>query len=161
MYEAKAQSTNDALRLVEQAIAVDSQFSSAHGLKAVCHVFRKAQGWGAVEMAEAHGLQAASLAVETGKAGKAHAGVHLGHRGVDGAETPRLLEEDSDLSCSPTYREIRRCSHCRGERTFANVQCTRAPRRRPAFATYEGSVRPGQRSLPQGINQVVLVGEVT
>jgi TolB-like protein len=67
VYKATEESINDALLLTERAIAADRQFSSAYGLKAICHVTRKAQGWGPVEAAEAHGLQAARLAVETGK----------------------------------------------------------------------------------------------
>jgi adenylate cyclase len=67
LYEAKEVSITDALRLTEQAIAADRHFSSAYGLKAICHVQRKAQGWGSVKAAEVDGLQAARLAVETGK----------------------------------------------------------------------------------------------
>lgn len=66
LYEAKEGSITDALRLADQAIAADRQFSLAYGLKAICHVQRKAQGWGSVRAAEVDGLEAAQLAVETG-----------------------------------------------------------------------------------------------
>jgi TolB-like protein len=103
-YEAKEESINDALRLVEQAIAADRQFSSAHGLKAICHVQRKAQGWGAVEAAEAHGLQAARLAVETGRDGPialARGGLAMAYLG--GAHREGLAHVERALALNPNY----------------------------------------------------------
>ena len=104
VYEAKEEGISDALRLVEQAIAVDRQFSSAHGVKAICHVVRKAQGWGAVEAAEAQGLQAARLAVETGKddpIALARGGLAMAYLG--GNHREGLAHVERALALNPNY----------------------------------------------------------
>jgi adenylate cyclase len=44
--EAKGESINEALRLTEQAIVADRQFSSAYGVKAICHVQRMRRAGG-------------------------------------------------------------------------------------------------------------------
>jgi TolB-like protein/class 3 adenylate cyclase len=60
-------STNQALELLERAIAGDPQFSSAYGFVACVHWNRVTHGWGSISEAKACGYEAAKLAVELGK----------------------------------------------------------------------------------------------
>ena len=60
-------SVNQAVELLQRAIAADQLFSSAYGLLACAHWFRLASGWGSIEEAKTHGLAAAKKAVELGK----------------------------------------------------------------------------------------------
>jgi len=101
MYEAKEESISEALRLLDQANTADPNFSSAYGLKAICHVSRKAQGWGSVEMAEMQGLQAAKLAIETGRddpIALARGGLALAYLGGDHHEGLAHVERAMTLN---------------------------------------------------------------
>jgi tetratricopeptide (TPR) repeat protein len=60
-------SINQALELLDRAIAADQQFSSAYGSVANAHWNRMINGWGSIAEAKAHGFEAAKLAVEIGK----------------------------------------------------------------------------------------------
>ncbi len=103
-YEAKEESVNDALRLVEQAIVTDRDFSSAHGLKALCQAHRKLRGWGAIEVAEADGLQAAMRAVETSNddpAALALGGLAMAYLGGNLREG--LAHVERALALNPNY----------------------------------------------------------
>ena len=59
-------SVNQAVELLQRAIAADQLFSSAYGLLSCAHWFRLAYGWGSIEEAKTHGLAAAKKAVELG-----------------------------------------------------------------------------------------------
>ena len=61
------ESNSRALALLARAVAIDPRFSSAYGLMANCHVHRLNRGWGSVADAKKRGLEAAKLAVETGR----------------------------------------------------------------------------------------------
>ena len=101
MYEAKEESISEALRLLDRASTADPNLSSAYGLKAICHVSRKAQGWGSVEMAEKSGLEAARLAVETGRDDPnalARAGLALAYLGGDHREGLAHVERATALN---------------------------------------------------------------
>jgi adenylate cyclase len=67
VYEITEQSVRQALSLLGRAIAIDPSFSSAHGLVANCYWYCLANGWGSMDEAHARGLEAAKLAIETGK----------------------------------------------------------------------------------------------
>jgi len=60
-------SVNQAVELLQRAIAADQLFSSAYGLLACAHCLRLAHGWSSIEEAKTHGLAAAKEAVELGK----------------------------------------------------------------------------------------------
>jgi TolB-like protein/Tfp pilus assembly protein PilF len=61
------ESINRALAMLTRAVAIDLHFSTAYGLIAQCHVQRLNRGWGSVSDAKKRGLEAAKLAVETGR----------------------------------------------------------------------------------------------
>jgi adenylate cyclase len=67
VYEITEASVNTALELLDRAIAIDPNFSSAHGLVANCYWYRVFQNWGPAAEAQARGLEAAELAIETGR----------------------------------------------------------------------------------------------
>jgi TolB-like protein/class 3 adenylate cyclase len=60
-------SVNQAVELLQRAIAADQLFSSAYGVLACAHWLRLGYGWGSIEEAKTHGLAAAEGAVELGK----------------------------------------------------------------------------------------------
>jgi tetratricopeptide (TPR) repeat protein len=60
-------STNQALELLNRAIAADPRFSAAYGTVASVHWNRLLFGWGSIAEAKARGYEAAKLAVELGK----------------------------------------------------------------------------------------------
>jgi tetratricopeptide (TPR) repeat protein len=97
-------STNQALELLERAIAADSQFSSAYGFVACVHWNRVTHGWGSISDAKARGYEAAKLAVELGKDEPValtlggHAIAYLGGRleeGLDHIERALTLNPNS------------------------------------------------------------------
>ena len=53
--------------MLTRAVVIDPRFSTAYGLIAQCHVQRLNRGWGSVEDVTKQGLEAAKLAVETGR----------------------------------------------------------------------------------------------
>jgi len=59
-------SVNQAVELLQRAIATDQLFSSAYGLLACAHCLRLGHGWASIEEAKTHGLAAAKEAVELG-----------------------------------------------------------------------------------------------
>jgi TolB-like protein len=59
-------SVNQAVELLQRAIAADQSFSSAYGLLALAHCARLAHRWSSIEEAKTHGLAAAKEAVELG-----------------------------------------------------------------------------------------------
>jgi len=61
------ESSLEALTLLNKAIEVDPNFSSAHGLIANCHLNRVMQFLGLIEDERARGLEAARQAIETGR----------------------------------------------------------------------------------------------
>jgi TolB-like protein/class 3 adenylate cyclase len=60
-------SLNQAVELLQRAIAADQLFSSAYGFLACAHWLRLGHGWGSIEEAKTHGLAAAKKAVELGQ----------------------------------------------------------------------------------------------
>jgi TolB-like protein/DNA-binding SARP family transcriptional activator len=60
-------SYTEALALLDRAVAVDPQFSSAYGYMTWCHMNRLARAWGDPAEATARGLAAANLALQTGR----------------------------------------------------------------------------------------------
>jgi TolB-like protein len=66
-YDYQEESIRRALAMLTRAVVIDPRFSTAYGLIAQCHVQRLNRGWGSVEDVTKQGLEAAKLAVETGR----------------------------------------------------------------------------------------------
>jgi TolB-like protein len=60
-------STNQALELLDRAIAADPRFSAAYGFVACAHWNHMQNAWGSIDDAKARGYEAAKLAIELGK----------------------------------------------------------------------------------------------
>jgi adenylate cyclase len=60
-------SLNQAVELLQRAVAADQLFSSAYGFLACAHWIRLEHEWCSIEEAKTHGLAAAKMAIELGK----------------------------------------------------------------------------------------------
>lgn len=61
------ESINRALEMLARAVAIDPRYSTAHGFIAICYTNLLIRGWGSVENVRKRALEAAKLAVETGR----------------------------------------------------------------------------------------------
>jgi TolB-like protein len=67
MADLEEDSISQALAMLTRAVAIDPRFSTAYGQIASCHELRLDRGWGSVADVKKRGLEAAKLAVETGR----------------------------------------------------------------------------------------------
>ena len=65
--ELKAESHSRAILLLERAVAKDPLYSIAHGSVAIVQLQRAQRNWGSFDEAKARGLEAARLALKTGR----------------------------------------------------------------------------------------------
>ena len=101
-YDLTKDSLTEALALLDHCIAADRRYSSAYGLACLCHMNRKMLNWDLAGETEVNGLQAAKVAIETGKdnpAALASAGIAIAHLG--GKLEEGLAQIERSLSLNP------------------------------------------------------------
>jgi TolB-like protein/class 3 adenylate cyclase len=99
--ELNMESHGRALTLLERAVGIDRNFSTAYGLMANIHWQNKIRNWGAAAEAEVRGLQAAMRAVELGRdnpVALARGGLGLIHCGGDREDGLRHIERALTLN---------------------------------------------------------------
>lgn len=101
-YDLTEDSLTEALALLDRCIAADRRYSSAYALACLCHMNRKMLNWDLGGETEVNGLQAAKLAIETGRddpAALASAGIAIAHLGGNLEEG--LAQIERSLSLNP------------------------------------------------------------
>ncbi len=101
-YDLTKDSLTEALALLDRCIAADRRYSSAYALACLCHINRKMLNWDLAGETEVNGLQAAKLAIETGKdnpAALASAEIAIAHLGGNLEEG--LAQIERSLSLNP------------------------------------------------------------
>jgi adenylate cyclase len=101
-YDLTEDSLTEALALLDRCVTADRRYSSAYALACLCHMNRKMLNWDLVGETEVKGLQAAKVAIETGKddpAALASAGIAIAHLGGNLEEG--LAQIERSLSLNP------------------------------------------------------------
>jgi adenylate cyclase len=101
-YDLTEDSLTEALALLDRCIAADRRYCSAYALACLCHMNRKMLSWDVDGETEVNGLQAARLAIETGRddpVALASAGIAIAHLGGNLEEG--LAQIERSLSLNP------------------------------------------------------------
>ena len=110
-YDYEEELISQALAMLTRAVAIDPRFSTAYGQISSCHEIRLDRGWGSVADVTKRGLEAAKLAVETGRDDPR--ALAFGAKGIarfGGKIEEALAHIDRALALAPDSVHVRRQS---------------------------------------------------